>query len=223
MAENISPMKVIVSKISGFCSGVRRAISLVYDAGSRCAGKVYVDGELVHSKQVMEDLENAGVELFVGDNFARITPLDCIVTRAHGISESRYAQLSGCFKNVIDGTCPHVARVFGLVKRVSNSGRSVVIMGDRRHPEVLALASAAESGKCFVINSREEISSLPRSLSNVLVISQSTICEEFFNDLATGIVKIFPDAEIKNTICSEIIHTPTKPCLLRISHRLPRT
>ena len=194
-------VQVIVSKVVGFCGGVKQAINLANSAAGRCRGRTYVDGVLVHNGQVMEDLKNAGVELLNGDDWGRIAPSDCIVIRAHGVPKARRAQLESHFGNVVDGTCLHVRRVSRMVERAAEGGRPVIIVGNRNHPEVLALASVAAVDKCFVVNSKEEVLSLPPTLDDVLVVAQSTIGEEFFNDLAGEIAKICPNGEIQNTIC----------------------
>ncbi|MDR1433486.1 MAG: 4-hydroxy-3-methylbut-2-enyl diphosphate reductase [Puniceicoccales bacterium] len=196
---------MIISSVSGFCGGVERAVAFAISAAKQCRGKTYIDGALVHNWRVMDSLKSAGVKLLGEDDLEHATPLDCIVIRAHGISKARRAQLEYHFKSVIDGTCPHIAKITQMVERAANGNRPVLIIGNRSHPEVLALASAAAIGKCFAVNSMEEIHSLPRDLSEILVISQSTIGEEFFASLAGEIAKIFPGAEIQNTICGSSI------------------
>jgi 4-hydroxy-3-methylbut-2-enyl diphosphate reductase len=160
-----------------------------------------VDGETVHNRLVMQALEDANVKLFRDSDQRCIVPNDCIVTRAHGIPESRYSQLKGCFKNVTDGTCSHVAGVLQLIKHVSGEARDVVIVGNSEHPEVITLVDAARGGKCFVINSAEQVKSLPHDLTRVLLIAQSTIDGELFADVAKAIGEKYSDAEVKNTIC----------------------
>ncbi|MDR1413338.1 MAG: 4-hydroxy-3-methylbut-2-enyl diphosphate reductase [Puniceicoccales bacterium] len=194
-------MKVIVAKVSGFCGGVERTLNLMRSAIGRCSGQVYADGEIVHNGQVMKGLRADGVKMFRDCDSGHISADDCIVTRAHGISGDRCAQLQGCFKTIIDGTCPHLARMLDLVKKASGAGRNVLIIGDRGHPEVLALLAAAEEAKCFTVNSQEQMESLPNHLGKVLVVAQSTIDMKFFTAMANAIAAKYPDGEIRNTIC----------------------
>jgi 4-hydroxy-3-methylbut-2-enyl diphosphate reductase len=106
------------------------------------------------------------------------------------------------FTDVIDGTCPHVARVSKIIERATREGRDVVIVGNRQHPEVSALVAAVASGKCFTANSDDEILLLPKKLTRPLIISQSTAGIDHFNDISSKITKAYLDAEIIDTICA---------------------
>jgi 4-hydroxy-3-methylbut-2-enyl diphosphate reductase len=194
-------MQVIVSNVSGFCGGIRRTIRLIHDAQRLYGGRVYIDGELVHNKQVMEDILRDGVVMFNEENCSVVSPGDCIVTRTHGIQKNRRAKLQKIFRNIVDGTCPHVANIAGLIKQATDNGRNVVIIGDKRHPEVAMLASFTQNCECFVIHSEQEVMCLPAELDKVLVVAQSTIDRRCFWDLAKKIVALYPDAEVQDTIC----------------------
>jgi 4-hydroxy-3-methylbut-2-enyl diphosphate reductase len=195
-------MKVVVSKILGFCGGVKRTISLATDATKRFSGSVYSDGELVHNSQVMEELENAGIKKLKDCDLPSLTPQDCIVTRAHGIKKDRRALLESCSASVIDGTCPHVAKISKIIENAASSDRDVVIVGDRNHPEVIALIDSAICGKCFVVSSGEEVAMLPKNLNTPLLVSQSTIVQTTFDGVGTEFLKIYRNAELVNTICA---------------------
>jgi 4-hydroxy-3-methylbut-2-enyl diphosphate reductase len=165
-------------------------------------GSVYADGELVHNKSVMEDLAREGIGLLGEEDVEKIGENDCVIIRAHGVSVSRRSQLEKIFKHVVDGTCPHVAFVAEKVRRASDEGRSIVIIGDGKHPEVIALAGGARQGTCFTVNSEKELESIPPTLKKVLIIAQSTVMEEFFLRMAARISKMFPICETLNTVCA---------------------
>jgi 4-hydroxy-3-methylbut-2-enyl diphosphate reductase len=95
-----------------------------------------------------------------------------------------------------------MAAMVAIVSGAANDGRSVVIVGDEKHPEVVALVSAAREGRCFVVNSVDDLRRLPPNQHRALVIAQSTIGEEFFATLADKISATWADTEIRNTICS---------------------
>jgi 4-hydroxy-3-methylbut-2-enyl diphosphate reductase len=193
-------VRVILSEISRYCGGVRRAIDLALAACGRGTGRVYVDGELVHNAQTMVRLRSAGVEPLV-DWHGPVGYGDCVLIRAHGCTVDRRRHLEKVFKNVIDGTCPHLVKISAMVDAASECGRPTVIIGDRKHPEVLALVSVAKKAPCYVVDSDEEIHALPSGLKNVLIVSQSTIAVENFEEMARKIADIYPDCEIRNTIC----------------------
>ncbi|MDR2432594.1 MAG: 4-hydroxy-3-methylbut-2-enyl diphosphate reductase [Puniceicoccales bacterium] len=195
-------VKVIMANVSGFCSGVKRALGLAYDACKQCAGQVYVAGELVHNKKVMENVETAGVKLLRDCDLEKITSKDALLIRAHGCPRGQRAKFHKLFNIVIDGTCPHVGRVSKMIECESGKGKHIIVIGDKFHPEVQTLVSFAKDDKVDIINFEEELDHLQDNLDQVLVIAQSTIDESSFKSFANKISKIYPNAEIKNTICS---------------------
>jgi 4-hydroxy-3-methylbut-2-enyl diphosphate reductase len=192
---------VIISSISGFCGGVKHAIRLAHNACKRCVGRVYVAGELVHNKEVMENIEAAGIKLFRDDDWGKITARDSLLIRAHGCPRDKCAKLRKIFDMIIDGTCPHVVSVSKMIERRAGEGKHIIIIGSASHPEVQTLASFAKNGKTHIISSEEELDHLKGSMDQALVVAQSTIDESFFLNLASKISKTYPHAEVKNTIC----------------------
>ncbi|MDR1891174.1 MAG: 4-hydroxy-3-methylbut-2-enyl diphosphate reductase [Puniceicoccales bacterium] len=194
-------VKVVVSSVSGFCMGVKHAINLANEACGQCAGQVYVAGELVHNKKVMESIESIGIKLLGDDDLGKISPKDSLLIRAHGCPRNECVRFRKIFNTIIDGTCPHVVMVSKMVERGTVEGKYVIIIGDKSHPEVKTLVSFAKGGNVCVINSEEELGHLEGRMDQVLVIAQSTIDESVFLNFADKISKIYPHAEIKNTIC----------------------
>ncbi|MDR2628528.1 MAG: 4-hydroxy-3-methylbut-2-enyl diphosphate reductase [Puniceicoccales bacterium] len=194
-------MKVIIANVSGFCGGVKRALGLAYDACRQCTGRVYVAGELVHNKEVMENVKAAGVKLLDDCDLEKITPQDALLIRAHGCPREQRAKFHKLFNTVFDGTCPHVARISKMVEYESGKGKIILIIGDKSHPEVQTLVSFAKDDKVYVTNSEGELDFLKNSLEQILVIAQSTIDESFFKNFAGKVARLYPHTEIKNTIC----------------------
>ena len=54
-------MEVVVGKLAGFCPGVLNAVKKTLEVASKNEN-VFCYGELVHNKQVIEDLEKNGVK-----------------------------------------------------------------------------------------------------------------------------------------------------------------
>ena len=54
-------MEIIIGKTAGFCYGVKRAVDGAIEE-SKKNKKTYCLGELVHNKEVIEDLKNNTVE-----------------------------------------------------------------------------------------------------------------------------------------------------------------
>ena len=53
-------LKILLASPRGFCAGVDRAIDIVEKALKKFGPPVYVRHEIVHNKQVVENLKKAG-------------------------------------------------------------------------------------------------------------------------------------------------------------------
>ncbi len=58
-------MEVTVAKSAGFCFGVKRAVDKVYREIESGEKPVYTFGPIIHNEQVVEDLENRGVQVII--------------------------------------------------------------------------------------------------------------------------------------------------------------
>lgn len=194
-------MKVLLSDSVGFCCGVRRTLQLVHDAIKTTSGKIFTDGELVHNKSISQSLYDQGVRILSNDDLKTIQPEDCIITRAHGLPHKRQQYLYSLNCKIIDGTCPHVKQIIKTIESSSQNGDTIIIVGNKQHPEAIALMSAANNSSCHIISSLDDISSLPKIHGNILFAAQSTIDEEHFNILANNIQQKFQKITIYNSIC----------------------
>jgi 4-hydroxy-3-methylbut-2-enyl diphosphate reductase len=98
-----------------------------------------------------------------------------------------------------DATCPRVMRVQKIVQMAGERGHTVIIIGDRGHAEVEGLKGYA--GKdCFVVESEEEVDSLPR-FKPITVVAQTTMDERRFQAVCEKLKCHADAAEIHDTIC----------------------
>ena len=94
----------------GFCAGVERAIEIVKKTIKKYGTPVYVRHEIVHNKNVVEDLKRQGV-IFV-EELDEIKDISRpVIFSAHGVPKSvpNSAKLKKIF--FIDATCPLVSKV----------------------------------------------------------------------------------------------------------------
>ena len=76
-------LKILLASPRGFCAGVDRAISIVNQALNKHGKPVYVRHEIVHNKQVVEDLKSKGA-IFI-DELDEIEDLSRpVIFSAHG-------------------------------------------------------------------------------------------------------------------------------------------
>ncbi|MDR2530854.1 MAG: S1 RNA-binding domain-containing protein, partial [Oscillospiraceae bacterium] len=61
-----------------------------------------------------------------------------VLIRSHGAAKAEFDALTekGC--EIVDATCPHVARIHRIAERAASEGRTLLILGDAAHPEVRA-------------------------------------------------------------------------------------
>ncbi|MFQ6612376.1 MAG: 4-hydroxy-3-methylbut-2-enyl diphosphate reductase [Fidelibacterota bacterium] len=188
-------MKIILAKDAGYCFGVRDAVNLAYETADKY-GQVYMLGHIVHNEKVVENLENAGAHVVKTlDDVPEGKP---ILFRAHGTSNPTWEEAKTRGVNIVDATCPLVLEIHAEVKKLEQEGRSIIIIGDHKHDEVVGIASQVK--KPIVIATESEARSL-RKMKRVGVVSQSTqTIENVQNIINILMTKVF-DLHFVNTIC----------------------
>src|SRR5574341_450488 len=56
-------MEIIVAKHMGFCGGVKRAVEMARGTAEQTSGPVFTWGPLIHNPQVVDRLQQAGVNV----------------------------------------------------------------------------------------------------------------------------------------------------------------
>lgn len=188
-------VKITIAKSAGFCFGVKRAIDLAEDISDK-NNKVYTFGPLIHNPQEVHRLEGKNIK--VVEDYSKINE-GVLVLRTHGIPLDIYEKLLNK-KNikVVDATCPFVKRAQDIVKELSNNSKQIVIVGERQHPEVVALVSYGK-GKCLVIEDKKDVKNIKKT-DIIYVVSQTTQSPKKFDEIVKEISKI-SQVKVFNTIC----------------------
>ena len=122
-------LRIEIDDKSGFCFGVVRAIS---EAEKALAGgeTVYSLGDIVHNRIEVQRLEKLGLSTVTHADMPRLTGRRLFI-RAHGEPPTTYARAAELGIEVIDATCPVVARLQARVvkahERMRPAGGQVVI------------------------------------------------------------------------------------------------
>ena len=124
-------MQVTVAKTAGFCFGVRRALELTQK--SAALSPTCTLGELIHNRQVVEELAGQGVTVIERPEDAPAGA--AVVIRSHGVGPQVYDTLRAQGSPVIDATCPFVKRIHQIAAEVPEDGL-LLLAGRREHPEV---------------------------------------------------------------------------------------
>ncbi len=188
--------RVIVAKSAGFCFGVKKAVSRVYELLGE-GETIAVLGELIHNRSVTEDLDRQGAVTLT--EVSQCPKGATLVIRTHGVGKEITEKASETAMKVVDLTCPYVKAIHNIVQEQSGKGKSVVIAGDKNHPEVLGIKGWT-SGECYIVNTPEEASAL--RLGNACLVAQTTINRENFNAIAGVLKENCENIEIFDTICA---------------------
>jgi 4-hydroxy-3-methylbut-2-enyl diphosphate reductase len=159
-------------------------------------GPLYTFGPLIHNTQVTDLLESKGVQSI--DSLAGIQTGE-IVIRAHGIPPQIRQSIKKTGLNIIDATCPRVAKVHAIIRSHTRKGYTAIIIGDRDHAEVIGLMGYSE-GPVHVIQSVKDVATLPH-LDRLFVVAQTTQNQQNFHVVVQELKKRFPQVLVFDTIC----------------------
>ncbi len=196
-------MEVIVAKTAGFCFGVRRAVDQVYEQIDHGIKPIYTYGPIIHNEEVVRELSEKGVQIIEDEASLSDIKEGTVIIRSHGVSEHIYDLIKKNGLHMVDATCPYVKKIHRIVKKHSDLGYEIVIIGNDGHPEVEGIKGWC-SGKVTVIASEEEAKQFTANPgSSLCVVAQTTFNYKKFNKLVEIISKMrYHDFDILNTICS---------------------
>jgi len=187
--------KVIIARPTGFCFGVERAIRLAKTGKAR-SGKVYTLGELVHNPLVLDELERQGIRAIRRPTGAKDGAL---VIRAHGCPPETLSECERLGITVIDATCPYVRKVQNVAKRLKDEGYTVVVVGERNHPEVRSILGHSR-GASRVYSPRMRFR--PGKLG---VVAQTTMSRERLREAVANLSRLrYTELRVFDTICEEV-------------------
>lgn len=199
-------MRIEIDDKSGFCFGVVNAIGKAEQALG--AGAVYSLGDIVHNRLEVQRLQRLGLETVSHSDLDRLGGKTLLV-RAHGEPPCTYEKARRFGINVIDATCPVVARLqrkvaeaYEKMKRVNGQ---VVILGKKGHAEVVGLTGQI-GDDCTVVECERDLDALDFSRP-VYLLSQTTQSLELFRHVERSIAERIYDASaltVNDTICRQV-------------------
>lgn len=128
---------VTTAKSAGFCFGVDKAVKFMYNS-INSGVKTVTLGEIIHNPAVVNDLRDKGVRVINSPEEAKAD--ETVIIRSHGVGAEVIDRLEQLGVNYHDCTCPYVARIQKIAAERSEAGDTVIIMGDKDHPEVIGIA-----------------------------------------------------------------------------------
>ncbi|MFH2028898.1 MAG: 4-hydroxy-3-methylbut-2-enyl diphosphate reductase [Nanoarchaeota archaeon] len=185
-------MEVKLAKQAGFCFGVRKAV----DEALNIQGKANTIGPLIHNRYVVKELEKKGIREIdsLSDSDA-----PTIIIRTHGASDRLIHEIVSKGHNILDLTCPFVKKVQQYAKDLEKEGYKVIIIGEKNHPEVLAIADNLEDA--IIVEKPEDVDGLGR-FDKIGVVVQTTQSVSNFTNIISKLESKSDKFRIHNTICN---------------------
>lgn len=182
--------RVLLAGPRSFCAGVERAIEIVERALEQRGAPVYVRKQIVHNVTVVDDLAGRGA-IFV-EELDEVPDRATVVFSAHGISPAVREEADRRGLDVIDGTCPLVAKVHAEARRFVARGDTVVLVGHAGHEEVEGtLGEAPES--MVLVSTPEDVRELsPAAGGQISYLTQTTLAVDETAEVVGALRERFP-------------------------------
>ncbi|MCL1841918.1 MAG: 4-hydroxy-3-methylbut-2-enyl diphosphate reductase [Propionibacteriaceae bacterium] len=126
--------RVLLAAPRGYCAGVDRAVQTVERALQIWGAPVYVRKQIVHNAHVVQMLTDLGA--VVVDEVDEVPPGSVVVFSAHGVAPQVRELAAQRGLQVVDATCPLVAKVHREARRFAAEGLPIVLIGHAGHEEV---------------------------------------------------------------------------------------
>lgn len=195
--------KLFLARPRGFCAGVDRAIDIVELVLEMYGTPLYVKHAIVHNTHVVKDFLEKGV-LFV-DNVQDIPEGSTVVYSAHGSSPKEFEDGRKRNLRIIDATCPLVTKVHLEVRRFSQLGYDIIMVGHKGHVEPIGtLGNASRPSRTFLIEHKKDAEALkPLQTEKLAVVTQTTLSVDETKEVLEILRERFPHALFpqKEDIC----------------------
>ena len=188
-------MEIRLAKSYGFCFGVKRAIKIAEESPNSVTF-----GPLIHNKNEINRLKT-NFDVGLVEEIDEVAPKSRVIVRTHGIPKDKLKILQERDVEVVDATCPFVTKPQQIVEQMSEEGYSVVIFGDKNHPEIKGVMSYAKDP--VVVLSVEELQkALPKLKERVATVAQTTRKFSEYTKIVNFLMEHKKEVRVFNTICN---------------------
>jgi len=197
-------LKIFLASPRGFCAGVERAIEIVNRTLLKYGKPVYVRHEIVHNKQVVEDLKTRGA-IFI-EEISEIKDLTRpVIFSAHGVPKTVPEEAKLKNLSFIDATCPLVSKVHRESEQLFKNGFDIILIGHKNHPEVIGTMGQLPTGSVRLIETNDDVASLIAEdfTKPLAYITQTTLSVDDTSKIIELLKNKFPSIKgpIKEDIC----------------------
>ena len=201
-------VKILLASPRGFCAGVDRAIEIVEKTLKKFGSPVYVRHEIVHNKQVVENLKKLGA-LFVEELNEIKDKTRPVIFSAHGVPKTVPKEAENKKIFYIDATCPLVTKVHKESERHFKNGYQIILVGHKGHPEVIGTMGQLPAGSIKLIETEDDAQNLKVDEFDkpVAYVTQTTLSIDDTKNIIEILKKKFP--KIKSSIKEDICYATT--------------
>jgi 4-hydroxy-3-methylbut-2-enyl diphosphate reductase len=172
-ADVLGEREIVLGAPRASCAGVVRAVDIVREALADRGAPIYVRKQIVHNAHVVSELEQLGA-IFV-EEVDEVPEGATVIYSAHGVSPAVRAAAAKRELDVIDATCPLVAKVHAETRRFARRGFDIVLIGHEGHEEVDGTVGEAPD-HVRVIASAEEVNDVTvADPERVAYLTQTTL------------------------------------------------
>ncbi len=194
-------MNLFLLRPRGFCAGVVRAIKTVEKALDIWKAPIYVKHEIVHNRHVVNALKKKGA-IFVED--LNDVPIgEKLIYSAHGVAPQVRELAKKRNLLQIDATCGLVTKIHSAVKRFSKKGYKIILIGKKKHVEVIGIALEAKKDTKIVEKLKDVYDLKFKKDQKLFYITQTTLSIDDVKDILKALKKRFPNIETlaSSSIC----------------------
>jgi 4-hydroxy-3-methylbut-2-enyl diphosphate reductase len=197
-------LKIYLASPRGFCAGVKRAIDIVEKSLTKYGKPVYVRHEIVHNKQVVENLKKKGA-VFIEELSDIKDNTRPVIFSAHGVPKSVPEEAEQKQLSFVDATCPLVSKVHRESEQLFKKGYDIILIGHNNHPEVIGTMGQLPKGSIKLVETVNDASLLDnKNFSKpVAYITQTTLSVDDTAEIISKLKEKFPNIKqpIKEDIC----------------------
>ena len=203
MTKDNKSLKIILAQPRGFCAGVERAIGIVNRAIEMFDEEIYVKHEVVHNKNVIEELTKKGV-VFI-ESLTEVPDKSILIYSAHGVSKEVTDIAQKKNLRIFDATCPLVTKVHFEIHKYARQNIDVILIGHNGHPEVEGTMGQYKSneGKIYLVESKADVETLEIKNKKISYVTQTTLSVDDTQDIVDALKEKYPNIEgpKKSDIC----------------------
>ena len=188
-------MEFLIAKSCGFCQGVKKAVDTAMTVDPE---NTYVNGDIIHNPQIVKAIADRGIK--TAEDVHNVPIGAKILIRSHGVGKEFYDICKERKIEVLDCTCEFVKRTQRIVDEKYREGKTIVIVGEGNHPEVIGLNGWCDD-KAYVFSSEDDDFSVLEE-KNCVIVAQTTFSmgkfEKIIKNISNNRLKT---VEVFKTIC----------------------